>query len=351
MKKGLLCILALLLMTACSEQTGQSETTRSETQSTDNTILQHIHEYSGQTVQATCTQDGVITYTCACGDTYEEPIKALGHNYKSQTVDPTCTLAGTITYTCDCGDTYEEPIKALGHSYTSHVDVAPSGSTPGYTRNKCSRCSLSYNDNYVWVADTPASFFDDAAFIGDSVTVALKNYCISKGSLGKATFLCVSSYSANNAVTNGLYLSYQGKNTTPQAALKKCGAKKVFIMLGMNDVALFGENSVSRAMRNWEKMLGNIRKECPDIQIYIQSATPIYTAGQVGGLNNERMNAYNAALKQFAQENNCYYIDVATPMKDSTGGLADKYCSDNYVHLTQAGCQLWVGALKNHLGS
>ncbi len=351
MKKGLLCILALLLLTACGEQTDQNETTRYETQSTNNTTQQHTHQYSRQTVEATCTQDGVITYTCDCGDTYEEPIKALGHNHKSQVVAPTCTQDGYTAYTCDCGDTYQaEPVKALGHSYTSQV-VAPSGGTQGYTLHKCSRCAVSYKDNYIWGADMPTTFFDDAAFIGDSVTLALKNYCASSGALGKATFLCVGSYSVNNAVTNGLYLSYQGQNTTPQEALKKCGAKKVFIMLGMNDIALFGENSINKAIQNWTTMLGNIRKECPDIQIYIQSATPIYTAGQVGGLNNKRMDAYNAALKEFAQKNNCYYIDVATPMKDSTGGLASQYCSDNYVHLTQAACKLWVSTLKNQFGS
>ena len=355
MKKWILCVLALSVLSACSTQentqTPMDNSATDQTQTSQTTTEQHVHQYSQQVVEPTCTQDGYTVYTCDCGDMYQEPIKALEHNYKPEVVAPTCTKDGYTVYNCDCGDTYQaEQVKALGHSYTSQV-VAPSAGAQGYTLHKCSRCAVSYKDNYVWGADMPVSFFDDAAFIGDSVTLALKNYCASSGALGKATFLCVGSYSVNNAVTNGLYINYQGQNMTPQDALKKCGAKKVFIMLGMNDIALFGERSIGVAMDNWATMLSRIRQKYPDIEVYIQSATPIYTAGQVGGLNNKHMDAYNASLKEFAQKNNCYYIDIATPMKDSTGGLAAKYCSDSYVHLTQAACQLWVSTLKNHLGS
>lgn len=198
--------------------------------------------------------------------------------------------------------------------------------------------------------ETREEFFDNAAFIGDSVTLKLRNYNMKSGALGKATFLCIGSYSVNNAVTNGLYLSYQGKDVTPQDALAQCGANKVFIMLGMNDIALFGEKSLDIAMQNWATMIDNIRKKCPDIAIYIQSGTPIYTTGQVGGLNNERMDAYNARLRTFADENDCIYVDIATHMKDSSGGLAKAYCSDEYVHFTDAGCKVWISVLEKLVG-
>ena len=206
------------------------------------------------------------------------------------------------------------------------------------------------NEEPVIKKETREEFFDNAAFIGDSVTLKLRNYNMQNGTLGKATFLCIGSYSVNNAVTNGLYLSYQGKDMTPQEALAKCGANKVFIMLGMNDIALFGEKSIDIAMQNWATMIGNIRKTCPDIAIYIQSGTPIYTAGQAGGLNNERMDAYNARLRTFADENDCIYVDIATYMKDSSGGLAKAYCSDEYVHFTDAGCKVWISVLEKLVG-
>ena len=40
----------------------------------------HIHNYfSAVTTPATCTDTGIMTYTCSCGDTYTETIPALGH--------------------------------------------------------------------------------------------------------------------------------------------------------------------------------------------------------------------------------------------------------------------------------
>jgi hypothetical protein len=38
----------------------------------------HVHEYA-ETTTATCTEAGVTTYTCECGDTYTEEVDALGH--------------------------------------------------------------------------------------------------------------------------------------------------------------------------------------------------------------------------------------------------------------------------------
>ncbi|MFR6379690.1 MAG: hypothetical protein ACLUNZ_07620 [Evtepia sp.] len=51
-----------------------------------------------------------------------------------------------------------------------------------------------------------ASWFDDAAFVGDSVSVTLANYNSSYGTLGKAKFFCSVSLSQTNA------LSYQAGN-------------------------------------------------------------------------------------------------------------------------------------------
>jgi len=189
----------------------------------------------------------------------------------------------------------------------------------------------------------PAEFFENAAFIGDSVTLKLRNYNTANKSLYGATFLCQGSYSVNHAVNNSMKLSYQGNNEiTPQDALKACGADKVFILLGMNDIALHG---IDKTIENWGKLIANIRSTCPDIDIYIQSGTPIYLEGEVGSLTNKNMDAYNVRLLEFAKENGCYYIDVNTPFRNSNGGLAKVYCSDAYVHFTDTACKLWVDIL------
>lgn len=71
------------------------------------------------------------------------------HTYTDEiTRQATCTQTGEITHTCACGDVRTETVPALGHSYTEKV-VAPTTESQGYTRHTCSRCNSYYDDNYV----------------------------------------------------------------------------------------------------------------------------------------------------------------------------------------------------------
>lgn len=195
-----------------------------------------------------------------------------------------------------------------------------------------------------------SSFFDDAVFVGDSISLKLSQYAASSGALGKAKFLVVGSYGVNNAVYDhpDTKLTYQGvKYTNVEEALAATGAKKVFIMLGMNDIGLYG---IDKTITNWGVLLDLIHSTCPDITVYIQSMTPVWTGGEKGKLNNENVLKYNAQLKNFAESNGYKYIDIHPYMQDSTGGLATCYCSDSYVHLTNEGAQRWIAVLKAYTG-
>jgi len=308
------------------------------------------HVYTPEVVEPTCTEGGYTIYTCVCGDTYtDDETDPTGHTYTEEVTDATCDAGGYTTYTCACGDTYTgNETAALGHLYTTDV-VPPTDTEQGYTQFTCSRCGSSYKGEFISAGEVAGNeFFDDAVFIGDSVTMALRNYCVEYGALGNVKFLVRGSYSAAHAVNNTMYMQYQGMEMTLQDAVAASGAKKLFILLGMNDIALHG---IDTTIANWGTLISNIRAKCPDVTIYIESGTPIYTAGQVGGLNNENMDAYNLRLREFAAANGCYYIDVATPMKDETNGLAARYCSDAYVHLTYAACELWITIVKGFVGA
>ncbi len=82
------------------------------------------------TTEATCTTDGVKTYTATVTfegeeytDTATETIEATGHDYEAVVTEPTCTEGGYTTYTCaNCGDSYIGDLTdALGHSYGEPV--------------------------------------------------------------------------------------------------------------------------------------------------------------------------------------------------------------------------------------
>lgn len=195
--------------------------------------------------------------------------------------------------------------------------------------------------------DGPSEYYNNAAFIGDSVSLKLSYYAQSSGELGSALFLVSGSYGVGHAVDDTMMLVYQGKEMSPQEALKTSGVDKVFVMLGMNDLGKFG---LDITMDYWEKFVANIKEACPEISICIQSMTPVYAGGQTDTLYNEAVDEYNEVLKKFAKEQGLCYMDIASFMKDSEGALASDYCSDNYVHLTDDGASAWTKALKAYAG-
>ncbi len=58
---------------------------------TDGEALGHSYDEGVETTPANCTETGVKTFTCHCGDQYTEVIEALGHD----TDNGTCTRCGT----------------------------------------------------------------------------------------------------------------------------------------------------------------------------------------------------------------------------------------------------------------
>lgn len=73
-------------------------------------VSDHNHEYTETiTKQPTCTEKGIKTFTCACGDSYEQEIAALGHEFSDYVSDNNATVEndGTKTAVCNrgCGAT------------------------------------------------------------------------------------------------------------------------------------------------------------------------------------------------------------------------------------------------------
>ena len=100
---------------ACDTTCNKCEETRE--------VEDHVYT-EAVTKTPTCTEVGLKTFTCSCGDTYTEEISATGHNYSSVVTAPTCTADGYTTHTCTaCGDSYtDNKTSALGHKYDNACD-------------------------------------------------------------------------------------------------------------------------------------------------------------------------------------------------------------------------------------
>ena len=202
------------------------------------------------------------------------------------------------------------------------------------------------------------SWFDDAAFVGDSVSMYLTWYAGSAG-LGDATFLTAGSFSLVNALSpispNTVHPTYQGMPVTVEDGIVMSGAKKVFILLGMNDLSYGVDISVER----YQTLIQRIYQQAPDVQIFIQSTTPMTktSPSYTSVLNNTVISQFNDRMKELCQENGWYYLDVASVLTDSEGYLRDDYCSDPAgsgpnamgMHLLLPAMDAWVNYLRTHI--
>ena len=93
------CLSSLVILTACKDS--------------------HIHEYTEQVIQPTCTQKGVKTYTCECGHSYTEDIEVLMHDIEThEAKEPTCAEVGWEEY---------ESCKREGCNYSTYIELPITG--------------------------------------------------------------------------------------------------------------------------------------------------------------------------------------------------------------------------------
>ena len=145
-----------MLFTSCDESNPSTE--NNGTPSSESTQCEHNYT-SKVTTEATCTKDGVKTFTCSvCKDSYTEAIAATGkHNYTSKvTTEATCTKDGVKTFTCSvCKDSYTEAIAATGkHNYTSKVTTEATCTKDGVKMFTCSVCNNSYTEAIIAIGHT-----------------------------------------------------------------------------------------------------------------------------------------------------------------------------------------------------
>lgn len=205
-------------------------------------------------------------------------------------------------------------------------------------------------------APVDAGWFDDAAFVGDSVSVTLANYNSSYGTLGKAKFFCSVSLSQTNALSYQAgnerlpeYPAGSGQHPRIEDGIAASGAKKVYLMLGMNCIA----SGVDRVSQDLVTLVSKIQEKSPGIAVLIESVTPM-TADSPradGSLNNFTIQEFNEKMKAICQEKQWYYVNVAEAVTGDQGALKAEYSGDKAmgIHFNYDGAAAWANYLLTHV--
>lgn len=200
-----------------------------------------------------------------------------------------------------------------------------------------------------------SSWFDDAVFLGDSITLKLNYYCDSNPeALGKAQFFCAGSLGYTNALWDinregNVHPQYKGSSQLSENCAVVTGANKVFVMLGMNDIGGYG---IEGALDSAKTLIEKIHTNSPNAVIYVQSTTPMIQAKEMQDLNNANIREFNKLLKAYCDSKNYRYLDIYNLLADENGNLAIEYCGDvdaMGIHFNDISCGLWVDYLKENV--
>ncbi|MEG1742919.1 MAG: hypothetical protein RR246_02000, partial [Clostridia bacterium] len=187
--------------------------------------------------------------------------------------------------------------------------------------------------------DALDDYFADSVFIGNSIMVHFKNYYSNKkaevsGFLGRASFFCLSNYSAEKdfgEITNeSWHPSYAGEKMHSWDAIKAMKAKTVYLnLMALNELALHsGATCVKDTMNNTIKLVEKIKAVSPDVNIVILSNTyMVYNYNGFGILNNFNISEFNNAALKYCNENNMDFVDISTFLMEGNV-LKNDYCSD-----------------------
>lgn len=204
-----------------------------------------------------------------------------------------------------------------------------------------------------------SNYFDDAVFIGDSVTVSFSLYVDKQREdgqdcLGKASVVAAPSLGYANAIyypagcEDSRLPIYKGEQRNIEDCVADLGAKKVYIMLGMNDVA---NPDMDGTIQLVNQLINNIKEKSPSVQIYLQSITPMIRSMYREDFDNSTIREFNKKLKEYACSNGHYYLDVYSAVADEDGYLQDEYCSDPEdmgMHFNFTADKVWEDYLLAH---
>ena len=189
------------------------------------------------------------------------------------------------------------------------------------------------------------SYFDDAAFVGDSRTDGFMLYSgVGTGKGFTSNGLSIFKLAEKKALT------IDGKDYTLLEALELEQYGKVYLCLGVNELGIYKDDAF---YESYCQAIELIRQAQPNAIIYIQGLIPVNEGeivnynGNKYKLSNEHLRVYNDLMRRAAEEKQVVYLDLYAAFADENGELPQGSSRDG-VHLGKESCIRWLEYLKTH---
>ena len=218
----------------------------------------------------------------------------------------------------------------VGDALSSVEDSSSTVSQPTYT----SEIVVPESDRVL------NNYFDDAVFIGDSLTEGIKLYDI----MSNATVLSHTGLGLDNIYTKEVVEQADGTKISVIDALElEENVGKIYILMGPNSIGYNKETFISK----YGLIVDTVKQLHPDAIIYVQSMLPV-TKSNNYKLDNAVIDEYNLALIDMAEEKEVFYLDVNSALKGPDGALPTEASPADGMHFNATYYQKWFDYLKTH---
>ena len=189
------------------------------------------------------------------------------------------------------------------------------------------------------------SWFETAAFLGDSRTEGLKAF----SGLKYGDFFFSRGMNVFR-VDNEDYkvVNINGQDYTILGALAQKQYQSVYIMMGINELGYPVESYRS----GLSKLLERVIEIQPNAVIYLQTLPPVNeeTAQKNklnASINNDNVAAFNQVIVELATQYKVALVDTGAAYRDENGSLPADLASDG-VHFTPGAYRRWVDYMASH---
>jgi hypothetical protein len=179
------------------------------------------------------------------------------------------------------------------------------------------------------------SYFDDAVFIGDSRTEGLRDY----GGLDGATFYAATGLNIFD-MWDQKFCDVEDEKVTLEEALSTRQFGKLYFQIGINEM---GRGTVDSFIRAYEQSIEKFEELQPNAVIYIQGIMHVTKEKSDSDeiFNNPGIEERNDRIKELADGERVFYIDMNEAVCDRDGNLRDNLTFDD-LHLYASKYGIWV---------
>ena len=189
--------------------------------------------------------------------------------------------------------------------------------------------------------DAGQEYLDETLFIGDSNTARMPMF----GTVTLQNSLGASSMGIQHVTSSAcMYFSGYSNPVTVPKAVAMMQPRRIVISYGTNNTAWDAETFTN----SYRSAIEAIREEYEYAEIIIAAVHPVAKNRSYPSITMQRIDEFNKALVQLAEEEGCLFLNSSEVLKGSDGYAKAEYMESDGIHLNREGMDAYLEYVRTH---